>query len=372
MVGRTLRLGRVFGIEIKLDHSWFIIFILVAWSLAAHYFPMSHPGWTASTYWALGIATSLLLFASVLAHELGHSLVSQAYGNPVRDITLFIFGGAAHMSREPARPRHELWMALAGPATSFLLAALFGLLWRASAGSPGPVHALSGWLAWINLAVGLFNLIPGFPLDGGRVFRATVWSLTGNLERATRTAAGLGRLVAFGFIFFGVWLIFRGNWANGLWIAFIGWFLDNAAAQSVRQLALRELLSGHAARDAMMADCPHVARSLSLDVAVNEVLLPSGRRCFPVVEDGQLYGLLTLHQIKSVPRERWPFTSVGDVMIRREDLKIVRPEDSLWSVFERMATEDVNQYPVMENGRLLGMVTRDRLLGFVQTQAELA
>lgn len=350
MVGRGLRLGRIFGIQLKLDRSWFIIFVLVAWSLAAHYFPMSHPGWTLATYWLLGIATSLLLFASVVAHELGHSLVSRAHGVPVHDITLFIFGGAAHLTREPRRAGHELVMALAGPLTSFGLAFLFGFLWQASAGSPGPLHALSGWLAWINLALALFNLIPGFPLDGGRVFRAIVWSVTGSLRRATRIATGVGRAVAFLLILLGVWQIFRGSWANGLWLAFIGWFLDNAAVQSYRQVALKELLAGRTAQEAMLTDCPHVSRTLSLDAMVNEVILPSGGRCFPVVEGGHLYGLLTLHQIKAVPRERWPFTSVDQVMIPQADLKVVRPDEPLEAVLERMVAEDINRYPVMEDG----------------------
>ncbi len=371
MTGRGLRLGRILGIELKLDPSWFILFVLVVWSLSTHYFPMSHPGWSITTYWAMGAVTALLFFLSIVAHELGHSVVSQAYGIPVRDITLFIFGGAARMSREPRRPREELWMAAAGPATSIIIGLLFALLWSATRQNPGPLHALSGWLAWINIAVALFNLIPGFPLDGGRVLRALVWGATGSLQRATRIASRVGRFVAFTFILFGLWQAFGGNWVGGLWIAFIGWFLDSAAAQSYRQVAVQELLAGHKVREVMMTDCPPISRELPLDVVVDETVLPSGRRCFPVIQDGLLEGLLTMHGIKAVARESWPTTTVGDAMIRREGLKTVLADDELDTVLERMAADDINQYPVLENGRFVGMLARDHMLAFLKARMEL-
>jgi len=371
MLGSTLRLGRVFGIELRLDYTWLLIFLLVTWSLAGAYFPMIHPGWPPAAYWLMGGITALLFFASVVAHELAHSFVSQSYGVPVRNITLFIFGGAARMSEEPKTARGEFLMALAGPATNLAIAALFGLLWLVSQPVNPQLHALAGWLARINVALGLFNLIPGFPLDGGRVFRATVWSITGNLRRATVVASGLGRVVAYGFVFFGIWQVFRGNWADGLWIAFIGWFLVNAATASYRQLVLTEALAGHTAREVMMADCPQVPRRLTLDVLVDQVILSSGRRCFPVVEQGHIYGLVTLQKVKSVPRERWTTTRVGDVMLPQRELEAVRPDEELSVILRRMADEDVNQFPVMEDGQLLGMVGRDNVLAFLRTLVEL-
>ncbi|MFQ6058915.1 MAG: site-2 protease family protein [Anaerolineae bacterium] len=371
MMRNTLSLGRVFGIEIKLDYSWFIIFALLAWSLAGHYFPRIHPGWPVGTYWAMGLVTALFFFASVVAHELAHSFVSQAHGVPVRDITLFIFGGAAQISEEPRSARAEFLMALAGPATSLVIAALFGLLWLVSLPVSPLLHALASWLAWINVALALFNLIPGFPLDGGRVFRAILWAVTGNLRRATQIATGLGRLVAYGFIFWGIWQIFGGNWADGLWIGFIGWFLENAATASYRRVALQEMLAGHTAREVMMTDCPRIARGLTLDALVDQVVLPSGRRCFPVMEDDQVFGLLTLHLIKKVPRERWATSRVEDVMIPLAQLKWVRPDDELTTILDRMTAEDINQFPVMDAGRLLGMVARDNVLAFIRTRAEL-
>ncbi len=371
MMGNTLSLGRIFGIELKLDYSWFIIFALVAWSLASYYFPTTHPGWSVGIYWAMGAITALLFFASVVAHELAHSFVSQAQGIPVRDITLFIFGGAAQISEEPKSAVNEFLMALAGPATSLVIAVLFGLLWLISQPLSPLLHALTGWLAWINVALAVFNLIPGFPLDGGRVFRAIVWAITGNLRRATQIATGLGRVVAYGFIFWGIWQIFGGNWADGLWIAFIGWFLENAATASYRRVALQDMLAGHVAREVMMTDCPHVPRRLTLDVLVDQVVLPSGRRCFPVTENDRVFGLLTLHRIKKVPRSQWTTTRVEDVMIPLADLKTVQPDDELVDVFERMTAEDVNQFPVMDSGRLLGMVARDNVLAFLRTRSEL-
>ncbi len=370
MLSNTLRLGRLFGIELKLDYSWFIIFVLMTWSLAGHYFPMIHPGWPVRVYWVMGVVTALLFFASVMAHELAHSFVSQAQGVPVRDITLFIFGGAARISQEPKSAQHEFLMALAGPVASLVIAILFGLVWLVSEPISPLLHALAAWLGWINLALALFNLIPGFPLDGGRVFRAIVWSITGNLRRATLITVELGKVVTFGLIFWGMWQILNGNWANGLWISFIGWFVANASAANYQRVALHELLAGHTVRKVMMTDCPHLLPRLTLDVVVDHVVLPSSRRCFPVVEKDQLRGLLTLHRIKEVPRAQWTTTRVEDVMIPLAELKMVQPDDGLATVFERMTAEDINQFPVVDaEGRLLGMVARDNVLAFLRIRA---
>lgn len=368
----TLRLGTIFGIELRLDYSWFIIFVLITWSLAGHYFPDAHPGWSSTAYWILAGATSVLFFASVVVHELAHSLVSRAFGMPVHDITLFIFGGAAHINEEPRRARDELLMALAGPAASLGLAGLFYAAFLLSRTAPGPLHALASWLGWINLMLALFNLIPGFPLDGGRALRASIWGLTGNLSRATAIAIAAGRLVAFGFIFYGIWQIFGGNWADGLWMAFIGWFLDGAATRSAQRRALDDLLEGHMAREALLTDCPHVLPRLTLDVVMDQVVHPSGRRCFPVMNDGQLSGLLTLEQIGRVPRSRWPVTRVADIMAKVENLSVVRPDALLTTVLARMAAEGVDQLPVLEGEQFLGIITRDTLLNFLRTRSALA
>jgi len=366
-----IRIGKIFGIDIKLDFSWFIVFVLVAWSLAGYYFPTVHPYWKPATYWMMGIVTALLFFASVLTHELAHSLVSRAQGVEVRDITLFIFGGAAQINEEPKRARDEFVMAIVGPLTSLLIAAFFGLVWLVSPPVSLKLHILAGWLASMNVILAVFNMIPGFPLDGGRVFRAVLWGLTNNLQAATRVATGAGRFVAYGFIFFGIWQIFKGNWASGLWIGFIGWFLENAATASYRQSTTSRMLAGHKVREVMSTDCPRVKPGVNLDELVHQVVLPSGRRCFLVVDGDGVRGLLTLHRIKEVSRDQWAGTSVEAVMVPADELKTVGPDEDLSVLIQRMTREDINQFPVMENGRLVGMVARDNVLAFLRNREEL-
>lgn len=370
MIGSTIRLGRIIGVDIKLDVSWFLIFVLATWSLAGHYFPMAHGGWSEVTYWTLGTVTAALAFASVLAHELSHAAVARALGLPVRDITLFIFGGATQFERDPERPRDELLTALSGPLASLALAGGFGGVWWLSREANAPLHAVTGWLAWINLALGLFNLVPGFPLDGGRVLRAAVWAVTRDARRATRIAAGIGRMVALGFILWGVWQIFGGNWAGGLWIALIGWFLHGAATSSEQVVMVESLLVGHTVREVMITDCPHINRGLSLDTVVEHVVLPSGRHCFPVVDGERVDGILTLRQISAVPRGRWPTTRVQDVMVPWTEAKTVRPDDELTTALALMTSADAEQLPVVDDGRFLGMVGHDGLLAFLRMRAE--
>jgi Zn-dependent protease len=365
----ALRLGRIFGIEIGLDYSWFIIFALVTWSLAGHY--LTHYRWPASTSWMVGLLTSLIFFGSVLAHELGHSLVAIRRGVPVQGITLFIFGGIAQISKEPERPRDELAIAIAGPIVSVLLGLLFWSLAVAAPDPRQPAAALASWLGRINVYLAAFNLLPGFPLDGGRVFRAIVWGYTGSYPRATRIAAGAGQVVAYGFIFLGLSMFFAGNWVNGLWMAFIGWFLNNAAAGVLQQMLVREQLGGVKARDVMMTDCPVVSRQLTLQDLVDEYLLKTARRCFPVAEEGRVYGIITLPDVAAVPREQRPMVTVGEAMTPFEATKKVGPDQDLTRVLELMTAEDINQVLVVENGKLLGMISRDRVLSFLATRAEL-
>ena len=371
MSDTTMRLGRVFGVELKLDYSWFIIFVLVTWMLAGGHFPMMDPGWSQATYWLAGLVTSLLFFGSVVVHELAHSAVATEVGVPVQDITLFIFGGAATLGREPDRPRDELLIAAVGPVTSAGLAALFWLLAGATRNSGGPVTAVASWLAYINLSLAIFNLLPGFPLDGGRVFRAILWSVTGNLQRATRVATATGRLVAVGFILWGVWQFFTGYGVAGLWISFIGWFLYSAAAEVDRDAAAHNLLAGHTVDEVMMPDCPRLNPKRTIADVVEHDILSSGRRRFPVMQDGALDGLLTLHQLKAVPRAKWTTTRVQDVMLDRTVLKTVKQDDLLTEVLDRMSSEDINQFPVLAGDRFVGMVGRDRLLDYIRMRSAL-
>ncbi|MBI3361126.1 MAG: site-2 protease family protein [Chloroflexi bacterium] len=372
MMRNSFSLGTIFGIELRADLSWLVAFGLVVWMLSAHDFPMNYSQLAPGATFGLAIATAIFFFASVVAHELGHSLVSARLGLPVPRITLFIFGGMAQLSREPQRPRDEFLIAIAGPLVSFALALGFGALAWAGPGVVGlPLTAFGRWLSTVNFALALFNLLPGFPLDGGRILRAIVWGLSRNFKAATALAGMAGRLIAFGLIGWGLLQAFRGNWADALWIAFVGWFIEQAASQSVARVALQDTLAGHTAREAMMTDCPRVGPAMTIQKLVDEVVLASGRRCFPVVGGNRVTGLITLNEIRAVPREEWATTTVGTAMIPLKELKSVSPEAGLIEVFEQMTEADVNQIPVVENGQLVGMVARDNILAFLQARAAL-
>jgi Zn-dependent protease/CBS domain-containing protein len=371
MLRSSIQIARIGGIAINIHVSWILIFILVTWTLAGSYFPLNYPNWSLTLYWTVGLTTSILFFVSVLLHELAHSFVARARGLPVHDITLFIFGGVAQIGEEPQTPGTEFVMALVGPLSSIVLGALFGAVWLLASPINEPLAALGAYLAWINVILGFFNMIPGFPLDGGRVLRSILWQATGSLQRATRWASLVGQAVAYLFILAGIWMIFTGDWVGGLWIAFIGWFLDNAASSSYRQLTVRNLLAGHKVREVMSRECPEVNAGLTLDRLVSEHMLPTGTRCFPVVEGGLLRGLLTLHNIRGVPQERWSMTTVEQVMTPLGELKKVGPDVELWTAMQDMATDGVNQVPVMDNGQLLGMLGRDNIVSFIRIKGEL-
>jgi Zn-dependent protease/CBS domain-containing protein len=365
-----LTLGKVWGITLGIHPSWLLVFALVTWSLAAGHFPAEYPGWTASTYWTLGAITSLVFFASILVHELGHSRVALAHGVPIRGITLFVFGGVARMAREPSTPKVELRVAVAGPATSLLLAALFAAV-RILAGDVALVAAAATWLAQVNLMVAIFNLLPAFPLDGGRVFRALVWQWTGSFERATQIAAFSGQLVASALIALGILTALGGNVVTGIWMSLIGWFLQSAATASQAQAAFKGLLGGVRVAQAMTRECPRVGRQWTLERLVREEVLGAGRRCFVVTDDGHLGGLLTLHEVKAVPRERWSEVTVGEVLTPAEKLAVVAPADDLAGALQKMDDANVAQLPVVDDGQLVGMVGREQILHYLRIRAEL-
>jgi Zn-dependent protease len=337
MMRQTIPLGRILGIPIGLDFSWFLIFALLTWTLAASYYPAQFQSWPAAQYWIVGALTAVLMFASVLLHELGHSVVAMRYKIPVRSITLFIFGGVAQIGAEPPSARAEFWIALAGPAVSFGLAVFFTLL-QAVSGIFSPLLALVTYLAYINGMLALFNLIPGFPLDGGRIFRAIVWGVTHNLRRATLIAANVGRVVAFLFIFAGVWQILSGDFGNGLWIAFIGWFLENAASAQVQEQTTHDLLADRKVAEVMSRSYADIPADATLQYLVDEHILGAGRRCFMVTRDGEPVGLLTVHNIKEVPQAEWPVTNVAQVMIPMSQVKRVQPDAEVWTALESISS----------------------------------
>jgi Zn-dependent protease len=363
-------IARIWGIPISVHVSWLLVFALVASSLAAGYFPERHAGWGAATRWVLGALTSLAFFASVLVHELGHSRVALRYGIPIRGITLFVFGGVAQIGREPDSPGAEFRIAIAGPLTSLALAALFGGVGTV-AGSLALVSVPALWLARINLAVALFNLLPGFPLDGGRVLRAAVWAWTGSFDRANRTAAAAGEVLALALIGVGTLRALGGDVAAGIWMALIGWFLHSAVVAGRAEAALRDLLRGATVSQAMARDCPSIAPGLTLERLVREEVLGAGRRCFIVAEDGKLRGLLTLHEIKGVPRDRWDHVRVDEVMQPAQALATVAPEENLLKALEDMDDANVAQLPVVDDGQWLGVLDRERILHYMRLRAEL-
>jgi Zn-dependent protease len=369
MKSQGIPLGRILNIPVNVDYSWFLIFILLTWSLAISYYPSEFRQWPSAWYWILGAITTIMLFVSVLLHELGHSVVALHYKIPVRNITLFIFGGVAQITSEPPTAMSEFWIAIAGPVVSFILAGFFALF-ELAVSSLTPLFALMKYLAYINGTLGLFNLIPGFPLDGGRVFRAIVWGTSGDFRKATRIASGVGRVIAYLFILVGVYFIFSGNFAGGIWIAFIGWFLENAAQSQVQQMAIRDLLAGRKVSQAMSQNYTIISPSITLQSLADTHILGEGRRFFIVQDEYSVRGVLTLQTIREIPRDRWPSTSAEQAMIQAGDMQWVRPDTELWNALERMDQNGVNQLPVIEDDQIVGLLTRENVISFLRTLQE--
>jgi len=369
-MGANIRLGRILGIPLNLNYSWFAIFAIVTVSLGAFYFPDRY-NWSTALNWVIAFITSFLFFASVVAHELVHSVISTRMGVPVKGINLFIFGGVSQISAEPTSARNEFIMAGAGPASSIVLGGIFTGLAVGFRHVSEPVYALTYWLAIINFSLGVFNMVPGFPLDGGRVFRSALWGATGDFRRATHIAARTGQGVGYAMIFSGIIMIFVGFWPSGIWLALIGWFLENAASGSYRASLLKDILAPYKAADVMTQDCSLVPPQLSVQELVDEYILRANRRCLVVADNGHVLGIVTLHDVQSAPRHTWPETRVEQVMTPLEKLHAALPTDSALAVMERMDEEDINQMPVVEAGEVKGMIGRDSLIRFVRTHAEL-
>ena len=357
-------IGRIFGISIDLDYSWFLIVGLVTWMLAESYFPAEFAGWTAGEYWLIGFITALLLFASVLVHELAHSVVAQTFGISVPRITLFLFGGASQIATEAPTPGTEFWIAVVGPLTSMFLAAFFWEIEPLVTAGP-PVYALVRYLALINIALALFNLIPGYPLDGGRIFRAILWRASHNHHRATVAAGVTGRFFGFLFIFLGIWQAFTVNLGNGIWVALIGWFLESAASSQLQQEGLRGLLDGHIVADAMQRNLIQVPEDLSVQELAREVMLTTGSTPALVTHDGVPEGIVTVADLNATPRETWPITKAGQVMIPLQKLITTQPSAVLWSALEAMGRDGVGQLVVLDGNRVCGALSRADILHYL-------
>ncbi len=371
----NIRLGKISGIEIGLHYSWFIIAALIVFSLGERFHQMN-PNWSSRQNWIAALITAVLFFVSLLLHELAHSLVAQARGLKVKAITLFALGGVSQIQDDATDAKTEFWVAIAGPIASLIigfgcLAMAPGLGWRRSPGPPTAVSAVFFWLGYINVSLAVFNLIPGFPLDGGRVLRAIVWAITKNADRSTRIAARVGQAVAFLFILDGIWQYFSGAGFGGLWIAFIGWFLMDAAKSSYAEVETTAALRGMRVSEVMSHDCVTVDRGMSLQDFVDIYLLKTGQRCFAVADQGRLVGIITPREVGAVPRDRWDNTTVREAMRPLQELHVIAPDTPVLDALKLLVSNDVNQLPVVANGTLQGMVSRSQLVQLLQVRSQL-
>jgi Zn-dependent protease/predicted transcriptional regulator len=361
----------IFGIEIRIDSSWIIIFGLVTWALAQHYFPSRYPQWPPVQSWLIGLIASLLLFSSVLAHELTHSLVARSRGEEVRRITLFLFGGVAEISEEPGTPAKEFVIALVGPLSSLIIAALFFGVWHGMRGVSEPIAAIARYLSIINVILALFNMIPGFPLDGGRVLRAIAWKWTGDIKRATRIASVTGQVVAFLLIFFGISQALRGLLVDGLWIALIGWFIYSAASRGYRNTLMQESLKQVKAKDLMDTAFETIDGSITVQELIEGHILQKKGRSFLITEAGELAGIVCLEDVKTVPADKRADTKVTEIMTPRDKLEAVSPEADGNQILAKLASGKIHQVPVTEGGRIRGLVCRADILDFIHLRTDL-
>src|SRR6185369_16050600 len=370
-----IKLGRVFGIELGLHLSWFIIAFLITMSLADQFHAVN-PAWSEGVVWSTAITTGLLFFFTIILHELSHAMVAKARNLPVRSITLFALGGVAQIEKEAGEPSTEFWMGIAGPITSALIGVICLMLAWALGWSPlempdTPLLAMLMWLGFINISLAIFNLIPGFPLDGGRILRGIIWWLTGDAIRATRIATRIGQVIAVGFIVLGVVRFFSGAGFDGLWIAFIGWFLLEAAGASRAQVEINERLRGVNAGDLVERNCLVVDGHDNLQNFVNNYLLRTGTQCFLVRDGHGIEGIITPYEVIETDRTRWPYTTVEQAMRPLDRLPAVTPETAITEALEIMDQEKVNELPVAKDGRIEGFLTRGGVMRLLQTRAAL-
>jgi Zn-dependent protease len=369
-VRSQIKLGRIFGIEIGLHYSWFFIALLIVFSLFQQ-FHAENQNWGNAIILTLSIATALLFFVSLLLHELSHSLFARSRGLPVREITLFALGGVSQIEKSPSSAKTEFWMAIVGPLSSACIGfSCLGL--RLIAGPVfGPAYVMLSWLGYINLALAVFNMVPGYPLDGGRVLRALIWWKTGDAARSTRMAARVGQAVGGAFIALGIVRFFAGAGFGGLWIAFIGWFLLQAARESYLQVDLAQAFEGVTVAHVMARDCQTVDGHLNLQLFVDETLLRTGNRCFVILDNSGLAGMVTPQEIKQIDRARWPYTTLFDIMRPLSEIRTVAPDTPLKTALEIMGSHDLNQLPVVSDHHVDGVVSRAQVLNYLRTRAEM-
>ena len=368
----SIRVARIFGIAIEINLSWLLILGLLAWTLSDSVFPDQYDGWSEAAYWVVGTSSALLLFVTVLIHELAHAVVAKRRGLDVPRITLFIFGGVSHMSRQPKTPGEEFAIAAAGPATSVVIALASLGLALATMNWSEKATAIFFYLGTVNIILAVFNILPGFPLDGGRVLRSIAWRRTSSFRRATRIASGVGELFGYGLLIAGAFILLSGYALNGLWFMFIGWFLLNAARAEAGNLQLESILGRLTARDLMHSDFEMVKPGMSLQEVVDDHMLARGERAVMVANDGAVRGILTVSDIRRVPREQWSQTPVQGVMTPREEVTTVLGSAKAIDVLRLVSERGYNQVPVLEDGQMVGLITRRELIDRLQLAESLA
>ena len=364
--------GKIFGIDIYIDTSWIVIFILVTWTLAGEYFPSQNADWPPLLNWSLGIIASLLFFASVLAHELSHSLVAIHQGLEVRNITLFIFGGVAQIAEEPDKPLKEFLIASVGPLASIVIGAISGIVWWLTSETSPPAASIFNYLCLINIALACFNLIPGFPLDGGRILRAIIWGYTKNIKTATKIASFSGKLVAFLLISLGIITMFilKAITVNAIWFILIGWFLYNAANRSYRHLLLKDALHEVRVEDLMITSFDTVPPTLSIQHLVDDYIMRHRDHGFLVVDEGMVKGIVCLDDVKKLPRERWSSTPISEIMLPKELLERVSPKENASVALGKLTARNIHQIPVVQENKVRGILRRNDILNYIQLHAE--
>jgi len=369
----SVKLGKIMGIPVRIHYTLWLVFILIAWSLAYGYMPRQYPGLSTLTYWGIGIASAVILFASVLIHELSHSYVAKKHGLPIARITLFFFGGVSEMTEEPQDPRLEVKMAAAGPLMSFLIAAILGGAWYVSQTGRGsvPVTAILGYGALINAVLGVFNLVPAFPLDGGRVFRGSLWKRSGNLISATKTATRISEIFSLLMMFGGFILIIVSDFVDGIWIVVLGWFIKSGAETSLRQTLIGETLSGVTVGDIMTRNVYTISPDITIDQLISDYFLVNRHGGYPVVRDGKILGIVTLQSVRGIPKESRSSAKVEQVIGHAEPMICVKSTLSALDAMHKMARERVGRLLVVENDLLVGIVTRGDLMRTIQARQEL-
>jgi len=371
---KGLKLFRVLGIQISLNYTWFIIFGLIAWSLASGYFPYHYPGLSRSAHWAMGFFGAVFLFLSVLAHEVTHSYIAKKEGIEVSEITLFIFGGVSQLVKEPEDPKKELKVAIGGPFSSLVLAFIFWALSIVTSQAPTLLlfTGLLHYLAYINLALAVFNLLPGFPLDGGRVLRAIYWKRTGSLRRATRIATDTGKWFGVGIILLGLLLILTGNLMGGFWFVIIGIFLRSSAEGGYQQVVMKGALQGVKVKELMSRGVISVQPSLRIDHLVEDYYLTHKHITYPVTENERIVGIITLKRLKEVPREEWVVKTVRDVMVPIEEELLLDPDGEAVDALQKMIRTGEGRLPVVKDRKVVGMITRRDILNLLEIKTDLA